>query len=541
MPLFYIDNAGKYGLVSDTAAHQLPPEAWSDGKNVRFRDGYCENVGGHTVLTTPQIVPYGLFPVIYTGYTMWVYAGLAKVRCYDFAHDDDITRASGDYNMGEGQRWTGGMYNGVFILNNPNDAPQMWQPVGAGVKLQDLTNWPENTRARVVRPYGAFLVALGVTVGHRDYLQRVRWSHPAAPGNVPANWDVSNVNSDAGEVDLSQTSDLCVDMLPLRGGNIIYKEDSTWLMRFVGGSRIFDFTLLSGTSGALGVDCAKEIDGQHLVLGQDDLVIHDGLSAPKSILNNRRRRYLFNTISAKYGGRSFISVNHAAKEAWVCYPTGNDPWPTEALIWNYADNTIGHRELPPDATALAFGQLNETEGLLRWSDLGTDNGDRWEIPPGTETGSLVANYPWDVVTKRRTNMGLIMASSEPDLYVMDSGAMFHENTPTCRVERLALVKPRNNSDNRTDFNLDSYGHIREVWPVMTADAAASVNIYVAAQKVVGGAVTWYGPFAYAPDTDVKIDCQVPGRFLGIRIQSTTAIRWKLYGYGVRVEKGGLYQ
>lgn len=540
MPLFYVDNVGRPGLVSDTAAHQLPPGAWSDGKNIRFRDGYCENVGGHSSLVTPQVAPYNLFPVIYTGYTYWLYMGLKKARVYDFAADFDITRAGADYSVAEGRRWTGGMFNGVFILNNFAEIPQMWSPINHTQKLQNLTNWPSNVRARALRPFKNFIIAAGIQKGARFYGQRIKWSHPAAPGNVPSSWDETDFTNDAGEEDLALTSDLCVDMLPLGALNVVYKEDSTWLMRHVGGSRIFDTKLRWATTGALGIGCAQEVMGQHLVLGQDDLVLHDGTNI-RSILDGRRRRWLFNLISKQYAGRSFIAVNEAQKEAWVCFPSGSSQWPNEVLIWNYAEDTLGHRELPAGTTDIAFGQTEHIgDGLLKWNDLGTDPGDKWEIPPGTLTGSLIANKPWDTVTKPRTNFGLVLATTAPGLYVADSGATFAGSTYTSRTERLALVKPRAN-DEGMDFNLDAYGLITEVWPVITADSGASINIYVASQKVVGGAVAWSGPFAYNPETDFKIDCQVSGRFLGLRFQTTTAVRWKLFGYAVRVEKGGLYQ
>ena len=36
-----------HGIILDIPAHDLPPEAWSYGNNVRFRNGQIEKFNGH--------------------------------------------------------------------------------------------------------------------------------------------------------------------------------------------------------------------------------------------------------------------------------------------------------------------------------------------------------------------------------------------------------------------------------------------------------------------------------------------------------------
>ncbi|NIV40044.1 MAG: hypothetical protein GWN58_64770, partial [Anaerolineae bacterium] len=54
---------------------------------------------------------------------------------------------------------------------------------------------------------------------------------------------------DASYVDLEQTPDQLVDCATLRSANIIYKEESTWVMDWVGGQWVMDFRPLFNNSG----------------------------------------------------------------------------------------------------------------------------------------------------------------------------------------------------------------------------------------------------------------------------------------------------
>ena len=53
------DNLGQWGVLRDGLPHELPLNAWSDGRNVRFREGYAEKFAGHAeAYGESLIVPY---------------------------------------------------------------------------------------------------------------------------------------------------------------------------------------------------------------------------------------------------------------------------------------------------------------------------------------------------------------------------------------------------------------------------------------------------------------------------------------------------
>ena len=222
---------GEFGVVKDKPAHSLPVSAWSDAVNVRFNDGYAEkSLGYSSQLGTPSIAPYFLLPFQSTSLFYWIYAGLTSAYITEGTSHTDITRSSGAYNATANESWTGGTLAGIPILCNGFDAPQMLFPASPSNALSELSNWPADTNAKVIKPFKNFLIALNMVEGGADYPYVVRWSTPADPGTVPTSWDYTDTTNDAGRVPLSEGGGGLVDGGALRDAFIIYREFSTYSM-----------------------------------------------------------------------------------------------------------------------------------------------------------------------------------------------------------------------------------------------------------------------------------------------------------------------
>ena len=215
MAIVTIPAVGGQGLIRDQLPQELDQSAWSDAQNIRFAEGSAWRFLGDTqVLDAPAVTPYWIGAYNTTATRYIVHAGLAAVYVDDGSTRTDITGTAP--TGGVDDRWTGGTLNGVLILNNGVDKPQYW---GGNVanNLATLTNWDANHLCAVMRPYRNYLVALDVTKSGTRYPHMVKWSSPAEPGTVPASWDEADPATDAGEVDLAETSDLMVDCLPFDG------------------------------------------------------------------------------------------------------------------------------------------------------------------------------------------------------------------------------------------------------------------------------------------------------------------------------------
>ena len=126
MPL--ISDLGKVGVIKDVLPHRLPPNAFSDGRNVRFYENSVEKFLGHSnafsgEIESPIVQPYWLTSIRQATDMYVVYAGQNKVYATDGSTHYDMTRTTGDYSMSTSKGWTGGVMGGIVFLNNGVDSP----------------------------------------------------------------------------------------------------------------------------------------------------------------------------------------------------------------------------------------------------------------------------------------------------------------------------------------------------------------------------------------------------------------------------------
>lgn len=241
MPRISVHNVGTLGVIKDLPPHVMPPEAWSDGRNARFIDGQGAKIAGHTQVFSGSLHgPEFAMTLQTAAQIFWIYASLNKASVYEGGSHFDITRASGDYTTADGRDWNGGVLGGIPILNNGANIPQYWPSLNVATRLDNLPNWTVGAICKVMRPFRNFLIALNITESGVQKPHRVRWSSSADPGTVPQTWDPSDPTKDSGEFDLSDVNaGAIVEAFPLRDAFVIYKENSTWAMRFIGGQSIF--------------------------------------------------------------------------------------------------------------------------------------------------------------------------------------------------------------------------------------------------------------------------------------------------------------
>jgi len=507
-----IPAAGQYGVLSDAAPQELPPNAWTSALNMRFRDGYAERFGGQVqIFGTPAVTPYFVAPYSAAGARFWVHAGTARAYVDDGATRTDITNAA-PYTGGIDDRWTGGTVGGVLVLNNKADQPQFW---GGNVanKLAPLTGWNTAWRAASVRPFKQYLVALDVTKTATRYPHMVKWSHAADPGTIPVSWDETDPTKDAGEQDLAETPDLLVDQLPLGDINVVYKERSMYLMQYIGQPYIWRFARLPGDVGMLARGCAVETPAGHVVLCAGDVIVHNG-QGPKSILTARMRRWLFNKLDSTYFARSFVVANPKRAEVWICFPTAGSTSCNLALVWNWADDALGVRELR-NATCGAVGQINYTAASTWAADA-----EAWSVDAST----------WDTDEYSAAEARLLLGEAAPSISMADTGANFNGATVTASLERigLALDAP------------DIIKTVRSVVPRIEAPAGTVLSIEVGGAMDAETLPVWSPAVPYIVGTTRKADAFATGRFLSVRITGTGAQAWRMKSYDLDVISRGRF-
>ncbi len=390
MPVAQFNNPGAIGIIKDTPARELPPDAWSDGQNVRFRENKAEKCLGTQLSLTVSLSasvssPFWAMPAQTTTTYWWIYGTDETLELTDLqAQHANINPTGVVFSADADIGWTGGLIAGVPVMANGVDSPLMYLVPGTGNDTEYLTyntamtwlsvsNTTQNTM-RSLRPYGQFLVALDYTHLGTRFPQGVWWSTQADVGAVPRTWDPADTSENAGQTELAAgQGDFCIDGLRLKDSFIIYKERSTHAMRFIGGPSVMRFDELFSDIGLLGRNCAAVFEDKHVILSQGDVYVHDGVRA-ESLLNTKLRRAVFTAIDQTNYARSFVFPNHQRGEIWICYPESGLDYCSKALIWNYRENTFGFRDLPTNSLFIGYGivDLGTTDFLPRhYRDLGS--------------------------------------------------------------------------------------------------------------------------------------------------------------------------
>lgn len=518
MPDLDINDIASKGVVRDVEAYMLPPEVWSVAYNMISRNGSMEAMKGHAqVFGTPLYTPHFAIPINTQSESFWLYTSLTKAGIYDGNSHTDITRASGDYTAPDTKSWNGSIFAGIPILNNGVDVPQFWAGGSIATPLDDLTNWPSDMRAQVVRNFGAYLIALNVTIGSDIYPHLVKWSSEATdPGTLPASWDETDATEDTGEYDLPDVeSGVLVEARLLGSKMMLYKNQSTWSMRFIGGRAVFAFDNFSDAIGILAPRCVSSTgDGRkHVVATTDDIVIHDGVSSPVSILEDKMRKAVFENIDPTNYANSFMFRDLVNSNIIFAYPQLGEVEPSRGLVFNYRNGALTECDI--NFCNVAAGSLLES----------SDN-ETWDSAVGSWATD---STPWNSFSRREL---LLCDKTNSKFHRWNigydrDGASY---AATLRRDSLALVGKKRGGEWITDHQKQKY--VDRLWPKIVG---GPVLCRLGYQQTVKGAIEW-GPYKeFDPAEDITVDTDVSGRAICIEFTTPEALEWKLDGYKLPVQ------
>ena len=114
------------------------------------------------------------------------------------------------------------------------------------------------------------------------------------------------------------------------------------------------------------------------------------------------------------------------------------------------------------------------------------------------------------------------------VYQGDSTNQADGTNITAFVERTGLV-PK---------DLHNRYQLRNIYPEIEGTNGGVVNVYVGSQNAIDETVTYSSAIPFTIGTDYRINCNVEGRLLAVKFESTTDIEWKLHGYQLDVELRG---
>jgi hypothetical protein len=404
-----------------------------------------------------------------------------------------------DYTGTADDLWTGCNFSGVTILNNGVDKPQAWLAPDVGDPLIDLANWPSGMKAKSLRAFKQYLIALDVTKSAVRYPQMVKWSHITSPGAVPSSWDEADPSLDAGEWNLAESQGACVDCLPLRDINIIYKEDSVWGMQHIGGQFIFRFFQIFSDFGMPTPNCVVEASvNHHLVFTGSDLMLHDGQEAVSVV--DKRMKKILGKLSQEQIAKAFMVRYKQLNEVWFCWrsSTSANTGADTAIVYNWMDKTVTRRAIQ-NYNYIAAGAL----------DIAGAGAETWATIPYTWAEWL---YPWGQTTAHPF-MDKLLGLKADDMYFVDSLA---KSGAVGYVERTGLAVAMR-SDQPPDMSSSKF--LTRVWPRIKGPIGTVLTITLGGHDEVNEAVTWDEPQQYVLGQDQYVDATISGKLFGIRLDS----------------------
>lgn len=565
---------GQGGVIKDTPKYDSPPHMVTDVMDMDFElEGVTPAVEEQAVFSDMKGTPLLLdFVNGASGSIYPVYLTEKKAFYINASVHHEITRSSdagGDYSATPLFKWNGGFFHGEMVWTNGMDIPQAWNPSKPDEPLVNLPGWPEALRVRVMKPFLNFLVGLGYNNGAGAFdSQTLIWSDIADPGLLPPNWDVTNPASRAGTFSLTATSDPIIDAEVLGNELFIYKADSIWSMRFVGGNQVMSFSPRFTDRGVLAPHCVVPYGARHFVVGKNGFYIHNG-NSEQDLGLGLVTDFFYSDLNQNNIAGCFALHEEARNRIWIFYPSIGSTYADKALIWSYRTDTWTFRRVQ-QAVCGARGKMDSygTSGIWdsygeAWSDdVGKWNSDTsvWSVSSSWDT--LPSILTWDDVSVAGTQKSIHYCS-----FVDQTAVHYDSNTNTSTdgvvsypgantfapiwyipkdgVRRQGYAERLNlcviEKDNTGGYTVDRtvYKHLTEIYPEVLYD---NIEFRVGTQQFPNGPVTWEDWVLFSPDTDIKLDPNITEKFLAIAYRGTskTTGPWILSGISLNVQKQGRY-
>lgn len=514
MTFIPLRNIGAGGIVTDQDPYDLELTQFPNGNNVSFHDGRIGKTLGHSVDQSLSFAPTHVQGWAYQGNDTVVIGSLNKLYRYNGGTVTNVTKTSDATNYSNSPRWQSEQLGTAVMFNNGSDTPQYMLPTG--VRFADLPNFPTGVTTSCIKPYKSFLVMAGYQTGSNEHHYTVRWSDEYDPSGVPTDYNIASTTNLAGENKLSGSNGKLIDQLTLNNSQIIYAERGVFAMDFIGAPLVFSFRELFSDDGIINRGACASFLNQHLVVGNNDVYIHDG-NQKQSIVDKRVRKTLFNEIADK---RSvFCQAVNERSEIYICYANSdaaNSETANRALVFNWSQNAFTFVDLPNVRALTVSEKMNSAGG---WGDVSgswSENTNFWSnASASTQAGGLklfAAGY------------------GASKLYAMNDTHGAAGSNINAFVEA-------------TKIDLDSVlgkatNNIKQLNGIMPQiEGTGTLNVSVGVSNAPQDGVTWKATKTYNIEADHKIDVRASGRYFAIRVESTSASDyWRLTGIDIDVNE-----
>jgi len=528
MPNLPIRGLGSVGVVTDVDPFNLPINAFTRAKNVRFTEGKAtrgpvyRDVSG--ALSFVPAFAQGITAL--TGYdTVLVVDNTFDI--YEFSNGSFTQRFNSSLSASI-INVTATTLADVEYINRPDTTPVARAP--SATNFTALANWPSGYKTTALRSFGDFLLALGtVEAGNVAYPNRVRFSDPVVANSVPSTWDETDATNSAGFNDLVQMKTPIVDGATLGPNFLVYSQDQVWMMEFVGGTFIFNFRKLFDDAGVISQNCIAEIEGRHYVFDRDDIYVTDG-NTRQSICDGRVRDYIFSGIDNSKTEVCFVQHNANLEEVYFCYHSGDDMALytdgnacNRAAVYNYKEDNWTFQDLPNviSGSAANINSVVSYAGATQtYANIGGSYHD--QESPFAQHPLLVSKIGGGLTAAKLYGVDLVDRGSL-------SQAVDTTVTNPFLLERIGLDL------DDLGIPLAGYKVISQVFPqVSTSNSNGTFNFTFGAANTPNATPNYGLNVSFNSLVDYKVDTRMSGRYLSYKLTSDTTKDFAFSGMDVEV-------
>ena len=495
------------GHILDIDSQELAEQYLSLAHNVNTSRGFPTRIGARrAIYGAAPTDPLHLLNMNLNTFNWWMVFGTNKIYGVRGGSNNDITPAS-ITAVSNTYEWSSTLLNGIPVFTNGKDAVGTWNGNGANI-CTPVPAWPAGQVAKAVIAFRYHIFAMNVSNGSGTFDNMVVWSDAAAPGALPSTWAPSSSN-EAGSTILVDTPGRVVTGKGLGNQLFLYKPTSIYLAEYVGQqpTNIFSFRPVNRNVGALSTHCVADLDTQHLIVGNEDVVLFDGVRV-QSIANGRIKKYLASQIDDTNSLNCFVIRDLPRREVWVCVPVAGNTFATVAHVYDEARDTWTTRDLFQTRYGTT-GIVTDTVVNDSWDSDATS----WDTDASSWDGGITASKQ-QVVTAQPSQ-----------LYVENS-----TDTLTAVLGRVA----------RYDLDFDDDQQVKvtsRVWVEGSGAGLATIQVRLGYRNSTDKNITW-GAFVTRQAGGVPYE--VSGRYISIEVNQSTTDTWTVDRLAIEAVYNGVY-
>lgn len=486
------------GHILDIDASEVAEQFLTTARNVNTRKGFPSRRGGrracYSVVPPSPTDPYHLLNLQLNTFNWWMLFSTNNIYGVESTNYYDITYP-GMQTITNPYEWSTALLNGIPVFTNGKDVLLYWNGNG-GVPAAAVTGFPAATNVKSIAAFRFHLFGFDVNGPGGHFDNQIIWSGATDPGALPVDW-VPAPSNEAGSAILADTPGRCICGVPLGAQLMVYKPESVYPVEYAGQQpdNIFTVRPANRSLGALGPHTVCDLGDKHLVVGNDDICLFDGINV-KSIADNRVKRYISNSLDPNYAQNSFVVRDINQRETWICVPESGSQFATVAHVWDERRDTWTMHDL----TAVRHG----TVGYV------TDNtpSETWDSDPNPWDSDLSA---WD--------QGAVGSITRVTLAQED--AMYVEDTADAVSVTALLAKYDLAFDNDSQSKL-----IQAVWIRGTGLGFADIEFRLGRRADTDASVEWQGWQPANSDGTLTIP-EIDGRYISIEIRATSTSIWTI--------------